>query len=340
MSAVLAPVIQVTINSTPIFGLIRASIVTTNSFCADTYGLTFTIGVQPQNNIVFWSSLTSGTIEVSAVQPSPYGPIYNSLITGFIDTIRIDPIHGVATIEGRDLSGRLVDSYRQQDFVNQTASEIVTTIAQYHGLPPVVTETQGSIGRYYADGYTKFSLGQYSRLQSDWDLIVQLAREAAFDVFVQGTALYFQPQTATAGAPIELPIRDVQGLFIERNINVGINATAQVQSWNSHDMASYSSFPNPQPGASGTPSLPFLFSGSNYTSQQVTDSMSQYSTELARLSTTLRIEMPWNAALRPRTIIVVSGTNSVLDRAYRIDTVESRFSGSSGSEQTIHACQI
>ncbi len=337
MPAFQAPVIQVTIDGTPIYGLLRASIVATNSFCADTYVLTFAIGAQPQNDIGFWASVTSGIVTVSAGQTSPYGPIYNPLITGIIDAIGVDPVHGVATVEGRDLSGRLVDCYRQQDFVNQTASEIVATIAQYHGLPPQVAATEGNVGRYYADGYTKLSLGQYSRLQSDWDLIVELAREAAFDVYVQGTSLYFQPQTVPMGVPIGLSLHQVQGLFIERNVNVSLNATAQVQSWNSRDMASYSSLPNQQTGPA---SLPFLFSGSNYTSQQVTNSMSQYGAELARLATTLRIEMPWNPALTPRTIIVLSGTNSVLDRAYRIDSVESRFSGASGSEQTIFACQI
>ena len=337
MPAFQAPTIQVTVDGTPIYGLLRASVVATNSFCADTYVLTFAIGVQPQNDIGFWSGLTSGIVAVSAVQTSPYGPISNPLITGIIDGIGIDPVHGVATVEGRDLSGRMVDCYRQQDFVNQTASEIVATIAQYHGLPAQVTATDGNVGRYYADGYTKLSLGQYSRLQSDWDLIVELAREAAFDVYVQGTSLYFQPTAAPTDALVGLSLNEVRGLFVERNVNVSLNATARVQSWNSRDMASYSSLPTQPPGAG---SLPFLFSGSNYTSQQVTDSMSQYGAELTRLATTLRIEMPWNPALTPRTVILLSGTNSVLDRTYRIDTVESRFSGLSGSEQTIFACQI
>ncbi|HBK05776.1 MAG TPA: hypothetical protein DDZ81_07900 [Acetobacteraceae bacterium] len=332
MLPVPAPVIEVTIDGTPISGLLWAYIVTTNSFSADTYALTFAIGVQPQEDIGFWSSLTAGTVEV--------GADYNSLITGIIDTIRIDPIRGVATIEGRDLSGRLVDCYRQQDFVNQTASEVVSTIARYHGLPPVVTTTEGNIGRYYADGYTKLSLGQFSRSQSDWDLIVQLAREAAFDVFVQGTSLYFQPPTSATTVPIALSLRDVQALYVDRNINMANNSSAQVQSWNSRDMVSYSSLQAQQSGASGSPSLPFLFSGSNYTAQQVTDTMSQYTAELGRLTTTLRIEMPWNAALTPRTIIMLSGTGSALDTTYRVDTVERRFSASSGSEQTIYACQV
>ena len=35
----------------------------------------------------------------------------------------------------------MIDSYRQQDFVNQSASEIVSAIAQYHNLQAVVTPT-------------------------------------------------------------------------------------------------------------------------------------------------------------------------------------------------------
>ena len=84
-----------------------------------------------------------------------------TLITGMVDTIHVDPIHGTVGIDGRDMSASLIDSYRQQDFVNHTASEIVTSIAQSHGLQPVVTSTQGITGRYYNDGYTKLSIGQF-----------------------------------------------------------------------------------------------------------------------------------------------------------------------------------
>lgn len=340
MVASFTPTIQVSINGTQIEGLLRGSVVATNAFSADTFTLTFAIRVRETENIAFWSALASAIVEVGAVQNSPYGPDYNGLITGIIDAIRIDPVQGIVTIDGRDMSGQMVDSYRQQDFVNQTASEVVAAIASHHNLSPFVTATTGNVGRYYADGYTKLSLGQYSHLQSDWDLVVQLARQIGFDVFVQATSLYFQPSAPAAGPPIALALTDVQGLCVDRNISSALNPSAQVQSWNSHDMAAYSTPSGQASGTGDSSSLPFLFAGSNYTSQQVTDTASQYTAEIGRLTTVLRIEMPWNLTYVPRGIIMLTGTACDLDTTYRIDTVERRFSASLGSEQTVQACKI
>jgi hypothetical protein len=332
-----APVVQVMIGGTPVPGLLRASVVATNSFSADTFSLTFTAEARKQAAFGFWSDLGPETIEIETVEDSLYGRRFRSLITGIADMVRIDPVRGVVTVEGRDLSGRLVDSYRQQNFVNQTASEIVSVIARYHGLNPVVTPTSENVGRYYADGYTKLSLGQFSRLQSDWDLIVQLAREAEFDVFVQGNSLYFQPPAADAGGPTAVSLRDVQSLCVDRNISLAVNPNAQVQSWNSRDMVSYSGAQGDISQAGDGTSPPFLFSGANYTSEQATSMVRQLSGELGRLATVVRIEMPWDLTLAPRTRIVVTGTESAIDAVYRVDVVERRLNAGAGSEQTVHA---
>jgi hypothetical protein len=334
--------VQVSINGDQMPGLLRASIATTNCFSADTYSLTFAMG--GSENTTFWSTVSSAYLEVTAVAPSVFGPTYWNLITGMADAIHVDPIQRTVGVEGRDLSSSLVDSYRQQDFVNQSASEIVSIIAQYHGLQPVVTATSGNVGRYYSDGYTKLSLGQFSCLQSDWDLVVQLARQNNFDVFIQGQLFYFQASGQSVGAPIPVSLRDVQSVQIERNLSVTANAGAKVQSWNSQNMAAYDSG-----GSSGgavtnqgssVANLPFLFSGANYTFQQVTDLAARYTTELSRLGTVLKLEMPWDLSLSPRATILLNGTNSVFDTTYLIDGIERHYSPISGSKQLVRAAQI
>jgi hypothetical protein len=242
----------------------------------------------------------------------------------------------------------MIDAYRQQDFVNQTASDVAMAVASYHGLTPVVTATSGNVGRYYGDGYTRLSLGQFSRIRSDWDLMVELARENSFDVFVQGSSLFFQPSTSSSTAPIHIAFRDVKAIRFERTLTIPSSAQARVQSWNSQNMASYD---DKSPGAGGnatqSPSAaggtstgsvqPFLFSGSNFTSQQVTDSAARYATELGRLGTLLHIEMPWNLTLSPRTEILIDDTNSIFDNTYKIDNIERHYSTTSGSSQVIRA---
>ena len=261
-----------------------------------------------------------------------------------VDTIQVDPLQGTVGVEGRDLSSVMIDSYRQQDFVNQTASEIVATVALYHGLQPVVTPTTGNIGRYYSDGYTKLSLGQFSRLQSDWDLVVQLARQNEFDVFVEGKSIYFQPTSGDIIAPVPVSLWDVQSARLERNLGITSSTVAKVLSWNSQNMAAYDSDSSAggaiaNPGSTAT-SLPFLFSGSNYTSQQVTDAAQCYTAELKRLSTVLHLNMPWDLSLSPRATILLNGSDSCFDTFYRIDSVERHFSSTSGSTQSVRAEQI
>jgi hypothetical protein len=339
--------VEVSIDGTPISGLLRASISTSNHFSADTYVLTFALDIYSSEDIGFWSVLSSGLVEVNAAISSNYGSTYQTLITGTIDTISIDPIQGTATVDGRDLSSSMIDSYRQQDFVNRTASEIVATIAQYHNLEPIVTPTTGNIGRYYSDGYTKLSLGQFSRLQSDWDLVVQLARQNGFDVFVEGRSLYFQPSAGLDDASTTVSLRHVQRARIERNLIVSPDTSAMVQSWNSQNMTAYNSG-NSGVGtgnestyqSSDSGGLPFLFSGSNYTAQQVTDAAERYTAELTRLGTVLKIDMPWDLSMAPRVICLLQGTDSAFDTAYQIESVERHYCSTSGSTQSIRAFQI
>src|ERR1700757_1554076 len=113
---------QIALNGSPVQGLLHASIVTNNFFSADSYALTLAMGPWPLGDIAFWSSLSSAYVEIGITTAAE--PISYSLISGMIDTIHVDPIQGTVAIEGRDLSATMIDAYRQQDFVNQTASEV------------------------------------------------------------------------------------------------------------------------------------------------------------------------------------------------------------------------
>lgn len=331
--------LQIALNGSPVYGLLHASLVTTNCFSADSFALTFAMGASPLADIAYWSSLSSAYTEISVIDTNSV--VSQDLITGMIDSVSIDPIQGTVAIEGRDLSSSMIDAYSQQDFVNQTASEVISTIARYHGLMPVVAATSGNVGRYYGDGYTRLSLGQFSRIRSEWDLVVELARENSFDVFVQGTTLFFQPANSATVIPIHLAFRDVKTIKFQQALTIASGSTAQVQSWNSQQMASFNS--NSQGGAdvsqgsASASARPFLFSASNLTSQQVTDTAGRYAAELSRLSTVLHAEMLWNLALSPGTLIFVDETGSPFDTTYQIDCIERHYSTTSGSTQTIRA---
>ncbi len=334
-------VVQISINGDPVDGLLHASIETSNHFSSDSFALTFAMGPLFLRDITYWSALKFAYVEVT-VQLNR-GPISQALISGMIDSLSLDPICRTVALEGRDLSATLIDSYREQDFVNQSASDVVTTVAEYHGLTPIVSPTFGSVGRYYGDGYTRLSLGQSSRIRSDWDLVVQLARENGFDVFVESKALFFQPSTILTTVPIQISSAKVYKLTLQRALSITSDATARVQSWNSQNMMSYDSSGLTE--QSGGVSLndgvqPFLFAASNLTPQQVSDAADRYGSEISRLGMTLHVEMPWDLALAPRTIILVDDTGSSFDGLYRVEQIERHFSTTSGSYQVVRAAMI
>jgi hypothetical protein len=331
--------IVVSINGTAAPGLLHAAITSTNYFSADSYALTFALGDDPLSDIARWSALTCGCVQVMA--GSAPGPALINLITGMIDTVHIDAIRGTVSLEGRDLSASLVDSYQQGDFVNQTASEVVATIANRHGLGAVVTPTAGFIGRYYGDGYTRLSTGQFSRLRSDWDLVVELARENQFDVFVDGTRLFFQPSPAVPPALTAITPGMVQGMRFNRSLAVAPGGAARVQSWNSQTMACYDSGAGPAATPmNGPPGQPFLFSASNFTSSQVAQTAARYTAEISRLQTTLLIEMPWDLRLAPRGGILLGETGPGLDGVYLVDCVDRYYSTTAGSRQIVRAVSV
>lgn len=334
--------VEVSINGDSVQGLLRASITTTNCFSADSYSLTLAMNGGGPVDIAFWSTISEALVEVTAVNSNTYGPRYQSLITGMADSIHIDPVRRTVVIEGRDLSASMIESYRQQDFVNQTASEIVGTIASYHGLQPVIVPTIGNIGRYFADGYTKISLGQFSRFRSDWDLIVELARQNNYDIFVEGRSLYFQPAGMSATVPLPISLRDVYSIRIERNLGITDAIAARVQSWSSQNMAAYHSDSATSSAGqlASAAVLPFLFSASNYTAQQVAGAAQRYTAELARLGSILNVDMPWDLSLMPRSTCLLMDTDSDFDTTYRIDSIERLYSSTSGSRQLIRAVQI
>lgn len=330
----------ISVNGIPASGLLNASITTSNYFSSDTFSLSFAIGNAPLADLATWSQLSNAYVEVAYA-----GTLYPTgvdLIAGNVDSLVADPILNIMSIEGRDLSAALVDTYLQQDFVNQTASEIVETIAGQHGLEAQVTPTLGNIGRYFGDGYTKLSLGQFSGVRSHWDLVVQLAREQNFDVFVQGNTLSFQPTASVLDPVVQITPRDVTTLRVERRLAIQPSATVVVQSWNSQNMAAYSSTtPDPEQASSLISDIQsqhsYLFSKSNLTSLQADLLASRYTAEISRLRTVLHLEMPWSFFFSARSLISLLGTNSAFDGLYQVDCVERHYDPISGSSQTIRA---
>lgn len=314
----------VSIGGVYIDSVLSTSISSTNSFSADTFSITASIGDSPPANLDFWTMLNSGYVEIYSGATSDY------LITGMIDKLVLDVTSGIVKIQGRDLSSMLIDTSPQQDFINQTPAEIVTTIANQHGLSAVVTSVWGISGRFYGSNYTRLSLSKFAKMRSEWDVVVQLARECQTDVYVSARNLHFCAAPSCSAATAYLTPDLLSTLRVERTLWIPDTPTVEMSSWNSQDRALYSQ----SQGAAGGDTA-YVFSGSNMTASQVTSEAMRYAAEIGRLRESLFVEMAWTETIAIRSFIYLYGTGSVLDGTYRVERLERRFSSSNGSKQSL-----
>lgn len=331
-------VMRLLLGGQQIDGLLRANVVNTNYFSCDTFSFTVAAGSGLQPSFDKLSEQATGNVELSGRQTRAGS--FSSLITGTVDRTVMDPILGTFYAEGRDLSAALIDSYVQKNYVNQSASEVVAAIAQQHGLTATVEQTQGNIGRYYADGYSRLSLGDVTRLQSNWDLVVDLARERGFDVYVSGSNLYFGPSHVSTTETVELTRSDLASLQFEQTLLTGSALTVAVQTWDSQKANAYratASDASGSDGGSGAVERRYLFSQPNLTPAQADAWAATYAKELTRLRTVVRASMPWDLRIAPRSLILLNGTNTANDGFYLVDCVERSFCSVAGSMQFISA---
>lgn len=90
----------------------------------------------------------------------------------------------VVTVEAMDRSHRLSSSVVPKTYLNQTASAIVSAVAQTHGLSADVTATDAT-------------LDYVLQTINDRSFISQLAEENGYEWWVDGSTLKFHPRTQT-----------------------------------------------------------------------------------------------------------------------------------------------
>ena len=93
---------------------------------------------------------------------------------GAVDSVSIDPTLGLVRLDGRDLTGSLIEARTQETFANRTSSEIAALLAGRHNLTPRVSSTTTPVGRYYQSEHDSITLSQFSRATTEWDLLVYL----------------------------------------------------------------------------------------------------------------------------------------------------------------------
>ncbi|WP_424139358.1 contractile injection system protein, VgrG/Pvc8 family [Roseomonas chloroacetimidivorans] len=271
-------------------------------------------------------------VEILAGDPEPTV----LLIEGRVDDVELDVGRQEVRLTGRDRTADLLDTRTAEKWPNRTASEIATELAVKHGLTPRVTRTKKRSGTYYER--------EYSRLEtevSEWSLLVFLAEQEGFDVYVRGRDLHFGPPLKESEAPRWVldyralikgqayPEAPVGNFILRRSLTVARDVEVRVVSWNASlgraitaSSKADRSYRRSRP-SSQLPTQVYVVRKPGLTEEQASVEAQQVLEAVTRHEKAVDIEgVPADVRLTPEHLLILQGTGTAFDQAYRLDAID------------------
>ena len=332
------PRLRAVVNETVIIGPSSAHVTHHSSCIAATFSLLIPLTGAAGPNIQQWLSFNKIHVRIQ-IATTPAGR-FTDLIEGYCDTIQVHPTSRYLRLDGRDRSASLLDSKTSADFQNQTASEIVTSLADRHGLTPVTASISDFVGRRYASNTNIVTLTQFAKLTSDWDILVALAQAHGYDLFVVGTSLYFQPSATSSDPAQDIPYPSLLGIRMSRSLSLSNGVKVTVASWNSaigSAIAESAETTPPNSSDSLTQTQKYTMMQPNLSSANAKALATQVAETISGEAMSIQFEMPGEISLDPRRPIRLIGSGTGFDTIYKIGAIVRSYRSHSGFSQAVSA---
>ncbi len=257
-----------------------------------------------------------------------------SMIIGPVDRVDVDPARGEVVVEGRDLTAGFIEARIQENFENQTASMIATTLAVRRGLTPAVVPTTDLVGRDFQNDHARTTLDQHAKSTTEWDLLVRLAEQEGFDVWVDGTTLYFAP-VSLSSLPLVLTPQDCISMRLQRSLTLSAGLSISVKSWDCRGTQAIVQSAASSDYSGDTPN--YIVVRPNMTAEAAQTLAQRILSQMSQQERCIAIEMPGDLTTQPRDSLSVVETGTDFDGIYVITAVERRMSFHEGFTQTLEA---
>jgi phage protein D len=312
-----------------------------NFYLSDSFHVKLPLyNLQEALTIEYW--LSQPAILVELFVGFPQDPIsysisdLQSLILGGINNlnVRVFDNGGYVEFDGFDLSKKFIDNKTTEKYPNLTASDIAIKLAQEQGLTPVVTPTTQKVGYYYAQDYV-----QLQTEITEWDLLVYLAQQEGFQVFVRGKSLYFQPRPLTSPSPYVFQAQTLENgqlasfngtqLVVSRNLNYARDVIVKIRSWNAKtgrvDVEARAT-PNKKTvlAAAAQPigeAQTFQYTIPGLSKEQALIRARQILEDISQHERVLQASCPGDNILRKDSVIALKGVSTSADQTYYPDTI-------------------
>ena len=319
-----SPAIAVTVNGNPVEGAIEAEIYSNSHLAANRFRVRLALDM---TGAEVWSA-DDIRISIQLGLDGAWAP----MILGDADTVEIDPIHGVVSVEGRDLTALFIEARTQETFENQTSSDIVGLLAARRGLAANVTATSQPVGRNFQSQHARTTLDQHSWMTTEWDLLSHLARQEGFDVWVDESTLSFGPPTA--GPSVSITPSECVTLRLERTLSLDTDLAVAVKSW---DCRGKSLVTQTASLGKGTEAPSYVLVRPNVTADVAQSIAQRVLGEMKQHARCIEAEMPGELSMQPRSSLEISDTGTDFDGVYTISDIERRISFERGFTQHVRA---
>lgn len=339
-----APRLLVLASGAPVIGAMSAYVTSTSHLGSDLYEVSVGLSADPAMGAAFWADASSVALDVQV----SLGFQFISLVTGYVDTVTIDPLRQIAHLSGRDFSSGLIEARTHETFANRTSSDIAALLAGRHGLGANVQQTTTPVGRYWQLEHDRITLNQFSTATTEWDLLASLAEREGFDLWVSGQTLNFVPPPTTvssdsvlrASATLNGP-PNVTSLRMERSLTLAQALSVTVKSWNSRlAQAFVGTASATSSGSSARAPKQYGFVFPDLTPDAALQIAQRKLDELSRHERVITAEMPGELAVSAHAMIGLEGTGTVFDQNYWVDEVLRSIDWAGGFRQIVRARNV
>jgi len=324
---------------------------------ADTFRVRFASSMLPAAYGPAWfASQSAITVELLAgfpADPAAFSAAeLDSLFYGKVDDITYDPTSTLIELSGRDLTADLIDNKTTEKWQNLTSSQIVTKIAQRHGLNPKVAATKTKAGKYYEIDHVRLT-----HQRSEWDLLTWLAHQEQYVVYVRGQDLHFEPMPSASTDPYVLewtpptadnaaPGFNGKTILFARNLTLAKDVIVEVRSWNAKNKKGFTkkaqATHNKNTVLSGAAqpigeAQTYSFTVPGLTPEQALQFAQNKLREITAHEVKMTATLPADNVLLPTDVIQVRGTATPFDQIYYPDSIVRTMSLSDGYAMTVNA---
>ncbi|MGR3717178.1 MAG: hypothetical protein ACU0B1_10565 [Thermohalobaculum sp.] len=271
--------------------------------------------------------LPVGSRAVVEITDTETGDVF---IEGRIDQVCVDIKRQSVNLRGRDFAADLIGATSTEAYENQSALDVVGTIAARHRLAAAVDLPALMIGRTFQASITRTIVNQYTRLQTDWEILCAIARRCGTGLRVSGRKLVMEDKQSVS-ATTRIDAGQLLECSVSWDMTIQDGGQVTVMSWDSaREQVVRTTL--------GTEGSGLYFGRPNLAADVVEGIAGGLRRELQGAGTRVRLTKAVDPSLAPGAKIALALEKSPMDGVYRVQSICRRFSARHGAVEEIHGC--